>query len=288
MRGPQLVHALEGSEDVRRERSEARRGAAAVQEAVDPREDLDRHDARAAPDARERQVERPPVAGGDTCHVRAVAAALGLERAVDTGARPKLLICAVRAECRALRPLRGGIAGLFHDFTGEEWMRGVDPAVDYRHRSAGAVEAEGPGKIGADQRDAIPQDRLVDSVLHHALDREVRRFELFERRRTDAERHQWRRQIATQNAILVLRQPAQNTRAGVGDLLSVCGARLDRERAFRDAAGGKREHDEHAHLAFSERTIVQCARHHAWLLIRRRRERVRGQDDGQQQQIYGN
>ena len=113
--------------------------------------------------------------------MRAVPAALGLERAVDTGARPKLLVCAVRAECRALRPLRGGIAGLFHDFTGEEWMRGVDPAVDYRHRSAGAVEAEGPGKIGPDQRDAIPQDRLVDSVRHHALDREVRRFELFER-----------------------------------------------------------------------------------------------------------
>jgi hypothetical protein len=33
---------------------------------------------------------------------------------------------------------------------------------------------------------------------------------------------------------------------------------------------------------------VQCVRHHVRLLIRRRREGVRGQDDAQQQQMCGN
>ena len=79
------------------------------------------------------------------------------------------------------------------------------------------------------------------------------------------------------------RQPTQDPRAGGGDLLSVRVTRLGRERALGDAAGGKRELDEHANLAFSERTIMERTRHHARLLIRRRRERVRGQDDAQQQ-----
>src|SRR4029079_281495 len=109
----------------------------------------------AAPDAGNRQVERRPVAGDDACHVRAVPAALGLEREVDTGARPELLFCAVRAECRALRPQRSGIAGLFHDFTGKEWMRGVDTAVAERHRSAGAIESAGPHLIHAQTRETI-------------------------------------------------------------------------------------------------------------------------------------
>ena len=53
----------------------------------------------------------------------------------------------------------------------------------------------------------------VDPVLHHALDRETGRFELLQRRRADAERDQWRRQISTQYTILMLRQTAQDARA---------------------------------------------------------------------------
>ncbi len=60
-------------------------------------------------------------------------------------------------------------------------MRGVDAAVDYRHRLAGAVEAGGPGLIGADQRDAVEQDRPVDPVFHHAFDRKAGCVERLER-----------------------------------------------------------------------------------------------------------
>ena len=80
----------------------------------------------------------------------------------------------------------------------------------------------------------------------------------------------------------MLRQSAQDARRSVVDLLSVRGSGLARERALRNTAGGKREFDEHAHLAFNARTIVERARHGARLLIRRRRERRRGQEDAQQ------
>jgi hypothetical protein len=77
----------------------------------------------------------------------------------------------------------------------------------------------------------------------------------------------------------MLRQSAQDARRSVVDLLSVCGSGLARERALRDAARGKRELDEHAHLAVSARAIVEGARHGSRLLIRRRRERRRAQED---------
>ena len=87
--------------------------------------------------------------------------------------------------------------------------------------------------------------------------------------------------------MLMRRQPAQDARGGVGDLLSIRGAGLARERALRDAARGKRELDEHAYLAFGERTVAERARHRARFLIRGRRVRLRGQDEAEQQQIYG-
>ena len=76
-------------------------------------------------------------------------------------------------------------------------MRGVDAAVDHRHHSAGAVEAGSPGLVGADERDAVPQNRLVDPVFYHALHRKAGRVKRFERRWTDSERDQWRRQVST-------------------------------------------------------------------------------------------
>ena len=69
-------HALEARHDVGRKCAEAFRGAAATDDAVDFREDLNRHDLRALGDARKRDARRPAVAGGDAgdmCAVKTVA-----------------------------------------------------------------------------------------------------------------------------------------------------------------------------------------------------------------------
>src|SRR5262249_58125110 len=145
----------ERGEDVRGIGPETRRLTAAVEKAVDLREDLDRDEVGALADAPDRQIGRRAVTGDDSRDVGAVPAALGFERARRRGAGADLLLRAVRAERRALRARRGRVACFLDDLAGEERMRRVDAAVDHRHHGAGAVVALSPGLVSPDQRDAV-------------------------------------------------------------------------------------------------------------------------------------
>ena len=163
-------------------------------------------------------------------------------------------------------------------------MRGVDAAVDHRHHEAGAVEALSPSLVGADDRDTVPENRLVNPVFHDPLDEHARGVQLLQRGRPDLQRNQRRRHVTAKDTVRVFRQPAQHSRGGVGDLLSVGGSRLAREPTFSNAVRGKRKLDEDAHLAFRPGAIVNRGRDHTSGFVARCRDCFSGMNDGQQQQ----
>ena len=90
-------------------------------------------------------------------------------------------------------------------------MSRVDTGIEHRHHEAGAVEALSPGLVGADERDTVPQDRLVNHVLRHPLDQGARRVQLLQRRRANHERDQWHGHVSAKDTVRVLCQPAQQT-----------------------------------------------------------------------------
>ena len=155
-------------------------------------------------------------------------------------------------------------------------MSRVDTGVDQRHHEAGAVEALSPRLVGADERDTIQQDRRVNPVFRHPLDQRARCIQRLQRRRASLERDQWRRHVSAKDTVRVLCEPAQQTRGGVGDLLAVEGPRLIRHGTLGNAAGGKQELDEDAHLAFGPRAVVDRRRHHVTVFVGRCRDHIRG------------
>src|SRR5438046_2594369 len=152
----------------------------------------------------------------------------------------------------------------------------IDTGVDQRHHEAGAVEALSPRLVGADERDTIQQDRRVNPVFRHPLAQRARCIQTSPPRRAGLERDQWRRHVSAKDTVRVLCEPAQQTRGGVGDLLAVEGPRLIRHGTLGNAAGGKQELDEDAHLAFGPRAVVDRRRHHVTVFVGRCRDHIRG------------